>query len=157
NVGNVILTQFNNKGFSNVGTQLRQVSLGGALTIDVHDETNPPSAPAGSGSGSGGSVGLFGAPANSGDLVRAQFDDGGFGKVGLQLRRVRVHRSVGVAMESWLVQDPDTPPEGRAPRDDPDDRSHGRPPRTENATNIGTIVRSQFNDGGFGDIGAQWS
>ena len=110
----------------------------------------PPASPRPGGAGERGP-----ASTNTGLIRDSQFNDGGFGKVGLQFADVRVRGSVGVAMDSRLIESPQ--PLGNGGAIDVGPVPDGRPLRSADATNTGTIRRSQFNDGGFGDIGFQWS
>jgi hypothetical protein len=79
--GLVLRSQFASGGFNQIGAQLRRVRLGGGLTVDDYDETvgqatAAPPRP----------VPAF--PANTGDVITSQFNDGGFGSLGLQWRGV---------------------------------------------------------------------
>ena len=160
--GLVSNSQFNDGGFGNVGLQWDRASIGGDLDIVYRSLIGYPD---GQGPSSGGmpSVAslqarpaLMQAGTNTGRITDSQFNDGGFGLVGMQWGAVDVAGSVAVGFERFLIQpqvvgeSPDTPV--------PD--SHGRPPpgpTTSTATNTGDVLGSQFSDGGFGDIGFQWS
>ncbi len=138
NTGNILDSQFNPKGFSHVGSQLRRVDVRGGVAIDVFDDT-----PAEAGAGGG----LLGSPTNSGDVEHSQFNDSGFGAVGLQWLHARLGGDLLVGTRTSF-----TPVGGAAGAEAPS-LSDGRGPAS---TNTGLIRDSQFNDGGFGDVGLQF-
>jgi hypothetical protein len=215
NSGVIISSQFNDGGFGPLGIQASGLSVGGDLSIvsratlgaaDV--PVSPPAVP-------------FAPPmpslsVNTGTIRDSQFADGGFGDTGLQLRSVTVGGAIDVGKEKFVIQ-PTTgkgslgPPSlvgtlnaktrlvtfakaatGAAP---PTSMlypgmyvfGNGLPAKTlvqsivngrqimlsklprvtaarqlffsaqNTGTNTGSIVSSQVADGGFGDIGFQWS
>jgi hypothetical protein len=154
NVGNIKRSQFNSFGFSDLGTQFKGVKVHGGLTVQVTDETlDQPSA-------SGPKVGNLGGPINSGDVIGSQFNDSGFGNVGLQFRNVAiggdlgihsnqfVRRNIGVAGPSQAAA-----PIGTAAAASPTTSTTSE--RPDASINRGLIQDTQFNDGGFGDVGMQ--
>jgi hypothetical protein len=162
NVGNIEHSQFNSFGFSDLGTQLKRVKVHGGLTVDVTDETlDQPTAGA-------PRVGNLGGPINSGDVINSQFNDSGFGNVGLQLRNVGiggdldihsnqfVRPNIGVAGASPAAASNGTAaaPIGTAVAATPTPSPSVRP---DASSNRGLIQYTQYNDGGFGDVGMQWN
>jgi hypothetical protein len=159
--GIVSLSQFNDGGFGNVGLQWDGGRIGGDLEIRYRSLIGYPD-----GQGPAQDGGLAGVPirarpaliqagTNTGLIEASQFNDGGFGTVGMQWAAVDVAGSVAVGFERFVIQ-PQVPGETPAP---PPPDPHGRPPpgpTTSTATNTGNVVDSQFSDGGFGDIGFQW-
>ncbi|WP_435015452.1 hypothetical protein TA3x_002990 [Tundrisphaera sp. TA3] len=165
NSGDIIHSQFHNGGFGNVGVQWRRVQVGGdVLASSQTFVRNPDGTPGPAllvnrpspGVGSGNGIVRGPASVNTGLIRDSQFNDGGFGKVGLQFRGVRVRGSVGVGLERWLVQNPRTATDVSHDAN-PGVVREGRPINPLDATNSGRILDSQFNDGGFGDVGYQWS
>jgi hypothetical protein len=170
NAGLIALSQFNNSGFRTVGIQLDRVALGGGLTVAGFDN-EVPSPP-------------FVAPvirrtATTTNLVlNSQFNDGGFGtlerlpdgryisypgRVGIKWNNVAVKGTVGIGLDDNIIRPgavAATPAiAGTAPAVSgvtPAVSSPGQK-RIDLTTNTGQITNSQFNDGGFGDIGFQWS
>jgi hypothetical protein len=153
NTGNLERSQFNPFGFSGLGSQLRRVRVHGGLTVDVTDETLEPA--------SGPSVGILGGPVNSGDVIHSQFNDSGFGNVGFQMQEVGiggdfaihsnqfVRRNIGAAGPLTAAAAA-VPTSAASPTQSPS-------VRPDASINRGLIRDSQFNDGGFGDIGMQWN
>jgi hypothetical protein len=151
NVGNIKRSQFNSFGFSDLGTQFKGVRVHGGLTAQVTDETlDQPSA-------SGPRVGNLGGPINSGDVIHSQFNDSGFGNVGIQLRDVAIGGDLGIHSNQFVrrnigVAGP-SPAAAASPTTTPSPSPSVRP---DASINRGLIQDTQFNDGGFGDVGMQW-
>jgi hypothetical protein len=216
NAGIISSSQFNDGGFGPLGIQASGLTVGGDLSIvsrttlgspDV--PVTPPSVPF--------APQLPGMQANAGTVASSQFNDGGFGDTGLQLRSVKVGGSIDIGAEKFVIQ----PTNGQgnfgppslvgtlnaktrvvtfakaAPGAAPTTSSlyprmavfgDGIPPNTviqsvaangyqivlsklpratgarplyfstqDTGTNTGSIMSSQVADGGFGDIGMQWS
>lgn len=160
--GLVSNSQFNDGGFGNVGLQWERGSIGGDLDIVYRSLIGYPD---GQGPSSGGLLAvsslrdrpaLMQAGTNTGRITDSQFNDGGFGTVGMQWGEVDVAGSVAVGFETFVIQPQVVGESPFIPVPD----SHGRPPpgpTTSTATNTGEVLGSQFSDGGFGDIGLQWS
>jgi len=152
NSGRIVHSQFNGTGFPTVGLQFRNVQLRRGFTVAGFDTTKPAgnSAPATPTAATGPAF------ANRGLVAHSQFNDGGFGvlgtegRVGMQWRHVRVNGPVGFGLEDLIIQPAKTPASATAAGDN-----------TGGAflhpSNTGRIRSSQYNDGGFGDIGFQWS
>ncbi|MEI6241146.1 MAG: hypothetical protein WCR51_12215, partial [Planctomycetia bacterium] len=216
NAGIIASSQFNDGGFGPLGIQASGLSVGGDLSIvsrttlgssDV--PVTPPSVPF--------APQLPGMQANAGTIASSQFNDGGFGDTGFQLRSVKVGGSIDIGAEKFVIQPTNgqgnfgpPPLVGRlnaktrvvtfakaAPNAAPTTSSlyprmavfgEGIPANTviqsvaangyqivlsklpkatgaqqlyfstqDTGTNTGSIMSSQVADGGFGDIGLQWS
>jgi len=143
NTGNVVDGQFTPRGFSHVGTQFRRAAVRGAVAIDVYDESPAHSA---------GDIGLLVPPANSGDIEHSQFNDSGFGDVGMQWHRTRVDGDFFVATRTTYRRSDGVEPAPTTGGPSPDAVA-GRGPAS---TNTGLVRNSQFNDGGFGNVGWQF-
>lgn len=163
NTGLIALSQFNNQGFRTVGLQLDSVAAGGGLTIAGSDNEDV-----------SGGISVFPITVTNSNLIlNSQFNDGGFGilslqgnqlvpihsRVGLQLRNVGIGGSVGVGLDDVVIR-----PVAAAAADAVRAAATATPvggPQAQKiidfTTNTGQITNSQFNDGGFGDIGFQWS
>ena len=152
NTGLISHTQFVNGMFPPIGLQLRGVRLGGGLTVDASDQT--------SGVGSGGVTGIVGAPVNSGNIVHSQFNRGGFGKTGLQLFGSSIRGDLTVRSNIFLRgadgQPIRTASGAEASAAGTTAVGAGTPAALASDNN-GRILSSQFNSGGFGDNGMQWS
>jgi hypothetical protein len=163
NTGLIALSQFNNQGFRTVGLQLDNVAVGGGLKVAGSDNQDA----------SGGTSVFPITVTNSNLILNSQFNDGGFGilalqgnqlipihsRVGLQWRNVGVGGSVGVGLDNLVIQ-PSTAVIPAAVRAAASTTPVGGPQGQkiiDFTTNSGQITNSQFNDGGFGDIGFQWS
>ena len=167
NTGLIDTSQFNGGGFRTIGLQWQRVRVGGGVTVLGSDNE----APGTSGTGSAGTTNertgtRFRTVANKGSVAGSQLNDGGFGvldqtpdgqiigragRVGLQWRNSRVGGPVDVGIDVQIVQ-PGTMASRVA--------TAAVAPETtaiDPSTNTGQIRDSQFNDGGFGDIGMQWS
>jgi hypothetical protein len=182
NSGLITSSQFNGGGFLTVGLQFDRVTLGGGLTVSGYDnESNGSATPEATVSqGADIDPDTFKLPTlgNSGLVSNSQYDDGGFGilkrapdgigvvgregRVGFQWRDTRVHGPVNVGLAIDVIA-PGAPTSGSAVPDVAsgvsDDAATGSPPTStviNVITNMGHIQDSQFNDGGFGDIGMQW-
>jgi hypothetical protein len=168
NSGLINRSQFNGGGFHTVGLQLDNVQLGAGLTVsgfDNEDAGLPPTTP------------ILPTLPNRNVISNSQFNDGGFGtlearadgshltregRIGLQWRKTRVHGPVDIELDDDIVQ-----PEAKG---DSPTVANATPNKVvgevsvvpgqkiiDFTTNSGLIRNSQFNDGGFGDIGMQWS
>jgi hypothetical protein len=161
NTGDVVTTQFNDGGFGNIGLQWRGVAAGSGLRIFNRALLRNPAPPATpSDQVQAGPTPAPAPPtpivttANANLLSNSQLNDGGFGKVGLQWHDIRVGQSVDVGSQSYLVQP--LPSSGPPPIPTPGN-NHFQPTKPFGSpTNTGFIRASQFNDGGFGDVGQQW-
>ncbi len=171
NSGLVDQSQFNGGGFHTVGLQFSGVRLGGGFTVTGSDNENaglPPTTP------------VLPALPNRNVISNSQLNDGGFGtleaspsgilttregRVGLQWRNTRVRGPVDIGVNVDVVQPgaagSATPPAGLrvAAATAPVPAAVSSPAGTviDFSTNSGHIINSQVNDGGFGDIGLQWS
>ncbi len=184
NSGLIANSQFNNAGFQTVGLQFDHVSLGGGLTVSGFDNENVSTvatavtASSGTAAGTTPTTRTLPATTNTNLVENTQFNDGGFGvlrltpkgrivaiegRVGLQWQNTRVHGPVNVGLADLVIQ-PGAPSAVPAAETATPALSTAAPavanPGTKTVdlrTNIGKIKGSQFNDGGFGDIGMQWS
>ena len=165
NYGFINRSQFNGSGFPTIGLQLQEVRVGGRVTVHGSDNENALTPSSGLVAAAGRPFRVFKTVVNKGGIDRSQFNDGGFGtaeydsdgnitvregRVGLQWRQTRVRGSVDVGIDVDLIQ----------PGGTPTSVSAAAAPGTtaiEPSTNTGRIRDTQFNDGGFGDIGMQWS
>ena len=143
------------------------------------------SLPADSAAGTAPTTGTLPAINNTNLVDNTQFNDGGFGvlrltpkgeivaiegRVGLQWRNTRVHGPVDIGLADLVIQPgaPSSAPSlttatpafstsaSAAATSAPAAANPGTK-TVDLRTNIGKIKSSQFNDGGFGDIGMQWS
>jgi hypothetical protein len=146
NLGNIIRSQFSDHGFSDVGMQLLESRIRGALTVEVEHD----SAAADDG------LGLLGAPTNTGDIIGSQFNDSGFGPVGMQWQRTRVGGDLLIRTQTF-ERNPDGTIVPVSHRDRLTRRAAGTADaqRPHASVNMGRIRDSQFNDGGYGDVGFQ--
>ena len=156
NTGQITDSQVNVGGFTTLGMQLQDVTIGsGALRVDVLDEgIGNPSAggtqpvPVGGANTLPAVVppGSPGGPANSGVIVSSQFNDGGFGPLGIQASGLSVGGDLTIVSRTTLgaADVPVSPPVVPF-----------APPLPSMSVNAGTIRDSQFADGGFGDTGLQ--
>jgi hypothetical protein len=169
NSGLIRHSQFNGGGFRAVGLQLRRVRLGRGLTVSGFDDEDP-------------GVGAFGVGAalsgtppaliNRGLISNSQFSDGGFGvlertpdgrviaregRVGLQWHQTRVRGPVDIGLANLVIQPGAEGPGPAVPTSATPAVADPGTTVVDLRTNIGRIRGSQFNDGGFGDIGMQWS
>ena len=156
NTGLISGSQVNVGGFTTVGLQLQNVTLpNGGLRVDVVDEgIGKPSA--------GGTQpvpvnganllpqqvppGTPGVVTNTGIIASSQFNDGGFGPIGIQASGLSVGGDLSIVSRTALGS-PNVPV---APIAVPFSPAVQAMP-----ANTGTIRDSQFADGGFGDIGLQ--
>ena len=156
NTGLISGSQVNVGGFTTVGLQLQNVTLpNGGLRVDVVDESiGKPSAggtqpvPV-----SGANLlpqqvppGTPGVVTNTGIIASSQFNDGGFGPIGIQASGLSVGGDLSIVSRTTLGS-PSVPV---APITVP-----FSPALQAMPVNTGTIRDSQFADGGFGDIGLQ--
>ena len=156
NTGLISGSQVNVGGFTTVGLQLQNVTLpNGGLRVDVVDEgIGKPSAggtqpvPV-----SGANLlpqqvppGSPGVVTNTGIIVASQFNDGGFGPIGIQASGLSVGGDLSIVSRTTLGS-PSVPV---APVTVP-----FSPALQAMPVNTGTIRDSQFADGGFGDTGLQ--
>ncbi len=156
NTGQITGSQVNVGGFTTLGMQLQDVTIGsGALRVDVLDEgIGKPAAGGTQPVPVGGANPLPamvpprspGGPANSGVIVSSQFNDGGFGPLGIQASGLSVGGDLSIVSRTTLgaADVPGTPP-----------AVPFAPPLPSLSVNAGTIRDSQFADGGFGDTGLQ--
>jgi hypothetical protein len=182
NSGLIDHSQFNGGGFRTVGLQFNRVKLGGGLTVSGFDNEDPGASGAtealSSGVAGAATAGALPAFINTNLISKSQFSDGGFGvlernakgvviaregRVGLQWRNTKVHGPVDIGLADLIIQPGATSAASAvatagsalataAP-------AVSQPGKTviDFRTNIGKIQNSQFNDGGFGDIGMQLS
>ncbi len=176
NTGLIAGSQFNGGGFLTVGLQFNHVFLGGGLTVSGFDNEHP-----------GIPAALAVAPdvasaqphlptSGTSNLVEnSQFNDGGFGildrtsngtiigregRVGFQWRKVHVRGPVDVGLDDVIIQPgaiTSLATSAPAIANDAPAASQQGSTVIDLITNSGQIRSSQFNDGGFGDIGFQWS
>jgi hypothetical protein len=182
NSGLITSSQFNGGGFLTVGLQFDHVTLGGGLTVSGFDNENDGAVtPAAAVSRSPDiDPDTFKLPtlANAGLVSNTQYNDGGFGilernmagkivsrsgRVGFQWRDTTVRGPVNVGLGVEIIPFGAAAPASVVPdvaTAGLDDASTGSSPTKtviNFITNMGHIQGSQFNDGGFGDIGMQWS
>ena len=156
NTGQITDSQVNVGGFTTLGMQLQGVTISnGALRVDVLDEgIGKPAAggsqpvPVGGANAVPAMVppGAPGGPANSGVILSSQFNDGGFGPLGIQASGLSVGGDLSIVSRTTLgaADVPVSPP-----------AVPFAPPLPSVRVNTGTIRDSQFADGGFGDTGLQ--
>jgi hypothetical protein len=186
NSGLIANSQFNGGGFQTIGLQFDRVSIGGGLTVTGFDNENPDvsstdATPALAAATT--TAGTLPATINTNLIKNTQFDDGGFGtitfnpdgtrdvvegRVGLQWLDVGVRGPVNIGIENLVIQPGATPVSAVSSVSPPvstvtpavSTGATGPIPFQnkveDRRTNIGKIKNSQFNDGGFGDIGMQW-
>jgi len=156
NTGAIAASQFTAGGFGAIGAQLAQTTIGGALFVDAVDQgVGRPAA--------GGSPSVrpvigpnplpaflpAGAPSqvvNRGVVTSSQFNDGGFGTIGIQAGNVTIGGDLAIVARTNVDPSIAAPATSLLP-------SQSNPNLTANQ---GTITGSQFTDGGFGDVGLQW-
>ena len=164
NAGLIAGSQFNGGGFRTVGLQLDRVRLGRGLMVHGFDNEDP---------GANPNAGTLPALENTNSIVNSQFSDGGFGvleftikdnkknvvaregRVGLQWRKTAVKGPVDIGVADLVIQPGADTAASAGPSAVPASSSPGKTV-LDLITNIGQIRDSQFNDGGFGDIGMQW-
>ena len=156
NTGLISGSQVNVGGFTTVGLQLQNVTLpNGGLRVDVVDEgIGKPAAggtqpvPVGGANPLPAMVppGSPGVVTNTGIIASSQFNDGGFGPIGIQASGLSVGGDLSIVSRTTLGS-PSVPV---APITVP-----FSPVLQAMPVNTGTIRDSQFADGGFGDIGLQ--
>ena len=156
NTGQVTDSQVNVGGFTTLGMQLKDVTISnGALRVDVLDEgIGKPAAggtqpvPVGGANTLPAVVppGSPGGPANSGVIISSQFNDGGFGPLGIQASGLSVGGDLSIVSRTTLgaADVPVSPP-----------AVPFAPQLPSMSVNTGAIRDSQFADGGFGDTGLQ--
>jgi hypothetical protein len=156
NSGQISGSQVNVGGFTTLGLQLQNVALpNGALRVDILDEgIGKPAAGGTQPVPVGGAnalpalapPGSPGGPTNSGIISSSQFNDGGFGPLGIQASGLTVGGDLSIVSRTTLGSPdvPVTPPSVPF-----------APQLPGMQANAGTIASSQFNDGGFGDTGLQ--
>ena len=176
NTGLIAGSQFNGGGFLTVGLQFNHVFLGGGLTVSGFDNEHPgiPAALAVAPDAASAQPHL--PTSGTSNLVEnSQFNDGGFGildrtstgtiigregRVGFQWRKVRVRGPVNVGLDDVIIQ-PGAVTSLAASASTIANAAPAASPQGSTVidliTNSGQIRGSQFNDGGFGDIGFQWS
>ena len=156
NTGQISGSQVNVGGFTTVGLQLQNVTLpNGGLRVDVVDEgIGKPSAGGTQPVPSSGAnllpqqvpPGTPGVVTNTGIIASSQFNDGGFGPIGIQASGLSVGGDLSIVSRTTLGS-PSVPVAPIAVPFSPAVQSM--------PVNTGTIRDSQFADGGFGDIGLQ--
>ena len=156
NTGQISGSQVNVGGFTTVGLQLQNVTLpNGGLRVDVVDEgIGKPSAGGTQPAPSSGAnllpqqvpPGTPGVVTNTGIIASSQFNDGGFGPIGIQASGLSVGGDLSIVSRTTLGS-PSVPVAPIAVPFSPAVQSM--------PVNTGTIRDSQFADGGFGDIGLQ--
>ena len=174
-----------------VGLQWRDTRIGGPVDVGLDVDVIQPGANgatlAASGVAASAAPGVSGAgktvidfSTNSGQIQNSQFNDGGFGDIGMQWSKVRVGGGVGTSSNTLFIK-PQQANYGpitvrnrvfgsgtaAASAGESAGTTAGRPAAvraayvpttyTNAAANSGRVVDSQVNDGGFGDIGLQWS
>lgn len=157
NSGLIGYSQFSGGGFATVGMQLKQSRLGRGLSIRGFDipekelETRTAAL----------SQGLEPSRVNANLVLNSQFNDNGFGtpvqrgRVGFQWRNVRVRGPVNIGLKNLVFQPDGTEADSALPP--PTQAPLGENADIRRPTNTGRIRHSQFNDGGFGDLGFQWA
>ncbi len=161
NSGLINHSQFSGAGFQTVGVQFKHVTIGGGVRVSGSDIEDPTSSTV-------ASAGIFPnleTVVNKNLISNSQFNDGGFGivdrlpdgsviaregRVGLQWRNTRVAGSVDVGLDDVTIRPAGTT-SSVAAADLPGVTA------IDPSTNAGRIRGSQVNDGGFGDIGMQFS
>lgn len=156
NTGQISDSQVNVGGFTTLGLQLREVTIKeGGLRIDILDEGIGKPADGGTLPVPVGGANAFpavvppgtpGGPANSGVIASSQFNDGGFGPLGIQASGLTVGHDVSIVSRTTL---------GAADVPTPTPSVVFAPAMPSMRVNVGTIRNSQFADGGFGDTGLQ--
>lgn len=156
NSGRISGSQVNVGGFTTLGLQLQNVSIpGGGLRVDILDEGIGKPAAGGSQPVPVGGAnalplrsppGSPGGPANSGIIASSQFNDGGFGPLGIQASGLTVGGDLSIVSRTTL---------GAADVPVPPPAVPFAPQLPSMRVNAGTISASQFADGGFGDTGLQ--
>jgi hypothetical protein len=185
NSGLIQGSQFNGGGFHTVGLQFDHVYFGRGLTVSGFDNENPDASTLtalSSGVGAAPAATTLPALENRGLVSNSQFNDGGFGvldrnaagmiiaregRVGLQWRNTRVRGPVDIGIADLVIQPGAVTAASAGSGTVSADavgvsgsvHTLGPPGKTvvNFTTNVGQIRGSQFNDGGFGDIGMQWS
>jgi hypothetical protein len=178
----VELSQFNGGGFATVGLQFERDYLGHGLSVSGYDNENSDvattSAVGETPASSPPDLFPFRFPTlgNSGEVYNTQYDDGGFGnlqrdtngnivaregRVGLQWRNTRIRGPVNIGLDDVIIPSGTTSASALDPDVVTADAESADQPTTSQKvlsliTNAGLIRGSQFNDGGFGDIGMQW-
>ncbi|WZP00169.1 hypothetical protein EP7_001788 [Isosphaeraceae bacterium EP7] len=182
NSGLIEGSQFNAGGFLTIGLQLDRIYLGGGLTVHGYDDEG---SGAGAVDASGLSIAAetpsnatLPALVNRGLISNSQFSDGGFGtvifnpdgtvlvregRVGFQWLDARVRGSVDIGIDDQIIQpgavvlNPEASNSAAIVASAAPGLSYPGKTVIDKTKNIGRIRRSQVNDGGFGDIGLQWS
>jgi hypothetical protein len=156
NSGAITASQFNAGGFATIGVQLARTAITGALLVDAIDQGVGRPAAGGSPSVShviGPNPLPMLVPAGTpeevvtqGIVTSSQFNDGGFGAIGIQASDVTIGGDLAIVLRDSV--DPAIVAATTSPVP-----SQVIPDLTANQ---GTITGSQFTDGGFGDVGLQW-
>ena len=155
NTGLISGSQVNVGGFTTLGLQLQDTTLSGALRVDLLDEgIGKPAAGGTQPVPVGGAnalplmvpPGSPGVVTNSGSIISSQFNDGGFGPLGIQASGLNVGGGLSIVSRNTLGS-PDVPV---TPSTIP-----FASPAQAMPVNARTIRDSQFADGGFGDTGLQ--
>ena len=156
NTGRISGSQVNVGGFTTLGLQLQNVAIPtGTLHVDILDEGIGKPAAGGTQPVPQGGANLLPAlappgfprgPANSGIIAASQFNDGGFGPLGIQASGLKVGGDLSIVSQTTLG-------EADAPVSPPSVPFAPQMPGMR--VNSGRIENSQFADGGFGDSGLQ--
>ena len=156
NTGQISDSQVNVGGFTTLGLQLKDATItGGGLRVDIQDEgIGKPAAGGTLPVPVGGANALPavvpprspGGTANSGVIASSQFNDGGFGPLGIQATGLTVGGNLSIVSRTTL---------GAADAPTPTPGVPFAAPLPSMSANAGTIRDSQFADGGFGDTGLQ--
>ena len=178
NTGLIDQSQFNNQGFRTVGLQFDKVAVGGGVSVTGSDNSD---------ASVGTSVFpltvtnanlILNSQFNDGGFgILAKLPNNTLtsipSRVGLQLSNVGVGGSIGVNVDDQLIQTATSASTTAASATETATATatanatatasatpvSGSPGQKiiDLTTNTGQIRNSQFNDGGFGDIGFQWS
>ena len=155
NTGLISGSRVNVGGFTTLGLQLQDTTLSGALRVDLLDEgIGKPAAGGTQPVPVGGAntlplmvpPGSPGVVTNSGVIISSQFNDGGFGPLGIQASGLNVGGGLSIVSRN-TIGSPDVPVVPAA--------IPFASPAQAMPVNAGTIRDSQLADGGFGDTGLQ--
>ena len=168
-----------------VGLQWRDTRVKGPVDLGLDDLIIQPGSTASTvAAAAAPGTTVFDPTTNTGRIRDSQFNDGGFGDIGMQWSHVAVGGRVATSTNTLFIepQQNKTGPITVANRKFGQQSSASAHPAqvatasraassqvaasaltsvipatdTNSATNSGRITGSQFNDGGFGDVGLQW-
>ena len=153
NTGSIVASQFQPYGYSLMGTQFANVTAGGGTSLTLTAPNNsgsPPSPPT--------AYAYPSAAVNTGLITGSQVNVGGFTTLGLQFQNTAI---VGPLRVDLLDEGIGRPAAGGT-QPVPVGGANTLPLKVPQGspgvvTNSGSIVSSQFNDGGFGPLGIQAS